>query len=69
MDKFSGRQNVDIVFLVFSRKQGLTFISPLETICMKRQGLFSGKNIFKMFAKNFTQNAKRLRLIVSFYLV
>ena len=57
---FSRRQN-DVIFLIFPRKQDLTFhancllsqktgfdisckLSPKETICMKCQILFSGKN-------------------------
>ena len=45
LGKFS-RWQIEI-FLIFPRKQALTFsckLSPVETICMKCQNLFSGEN-------------------------
>ena len=42
--------HIEISFLIFPRKQVLTFHAncPKETICMKCQYLFSGKNKKKM---------------------
>ena len=57
---------IDDIFLIFLSKQELTFHENCllqETICMKYQILFSGKNKKKYFkmssAENFTQSAKR----------
>ena len=49
------------VFLFFFQKTGFDMMQ-METICMKYQNLFSGKNkiFFNMsFDENFTQSAKR----------
>ena len=51
MGNFSKRQSDNILLIFFSRKQILTLhanLSPLETICLKYQNLFSGK-ISKIF--------------------
>ena len=59
LGKFS-RQQTDDIF----QKTGVAIsckLSPQETICMKRQTLFSGKNkkkCFNMSAEMFTQHAE-----------
>ena len=46
LGKFS-RPQIDDIILIFPRKQGFDIsckLSPMKTICMKCQNLFSGKN-------------------------
>ena len=57
--------SADDKLVIFYKKTGLDTsckLSPLETICMKYQILFSGKKIRKYFklssAETFTQRAK-----------
>ena len=48
------------IFLIFPRKEGLMQVSPMKTICMKCQILFSGKNKKKGKTLSSAEIAKRM---------
>ena len=53
--------NISKYFSYFTQKTGFGIsckLSPLETICMKCQILFPGKNKKNVAAENFTQSGK-----------
>ena len=51
------------LFLFYSEKKGFDIsckLSPLETICMKRESLFSGKNNTNMINLSSAEHAHRV---------
>ena len=68
LGKNFSRQQSEIFFLIFQKKMGFDIsckLSPQETICMKCQCLFSGKNkknIFNLLSAKFAQRVAKVKM-------